>query len=291
MGSGQNTQTATNLNASLHYVTVTDHNGCICNDFITITQPTPISITLIADFAICYGEPDGSIYATPSGGTPPYSYLWSNKQTGQNLINVVAKVYCFTVTDKNGCKDLACIKMFQPTQLTSHVVAADTILPCYGNNNGTITIAVVGGSPPFKYIWNNGDTTLTIINLSGPETYCITITDNHGCVNTHCAFVSQPSELFVQILSHDAQCLDSCTGEVTSAVTGATLTWKSTVFITIMHGATIALLRISPDYVQAFMTLRLLISMDVQKHLAILLALTLRLLPVSPHRPQQDKFL
>ena len=98
-------------------------------------------------------------------------------------------------------------------------LTADTVLPCDGNNNGTITIAVVGGTPPWNYAWSNGDSTLTIMNLSG-GLYTITVTDHNGCTNIHSVTFTQPSALVIQIDSHDAQCRDSCNGEVTSAVTG-----------------------------------------------------------------------
>ena len=109
--SGQNTQTATNLSAGTHIVTVTDHNGCTDTTSVTITQPTQLGIILTADSVKCYGRATGGITAIDTGGTPTYHYLWSSvpPQTGQNLINVKAGVYTVTLTDHNGCTDAAAL--------------------------------------------------------------------------------------------------------------------------------------------------------------------------------------
>lgn len=183
-------------------------------------QTLTVGITHV-DSVLCYGMHNGSITVAASAGTPPYSYLWSTSQTNSTITGLPAGTYTVTVTDAAANTAMASALLTQPTQLTSHVTAADTITPCYGNNNGTITIAVVGGTPPWTYHWSNGDSTLTIMNLTG-GLYDITITDHNGCTNVHSIVVSQPSELIVQIQSHDATCSDTCNGEVTSAVTGGT---------------------------------------------------------------------
>jgi gliding motility-associated-like protein len=221
----ETTNPATHLPAGVDSVIVTDHNGCKTTAIEIITQPTQLGIALISDSVLCYGGTTGGITAHDTGGTPTYQYLWSNGQTGQNLINVGTGLYCVTLTDHNGCTDAACDEVLQPSKLTYNVAAGgtDTVLLCGGpgTNIGSISINVVGGTYPWNYIWSNGDSTQNIMNLSG-GIYTITITDHKGCTLVRTFYISQPSPLHIYIDSLDALCRDSCDGEVTSAVTGGT---------------------------------------------------------------------
>jgi hypothetical protein len=220
---GENTSTGISLNVGIHSVTVTDHNGCTSTAIDTVSQPTQLGIILASDSVKCYGLPTGVITATDTGGTPPYNYLWSNGQTGQTLINVVAGIYTVTLTDHNGCTASASAMVFQPsTPLTINIASGtDTMLTCGGSHTGSISLNIVGGTYPWSYHWNNGDSTQNIMNLSG-GIYTITITDHNGCMLVHTFYISQPAPLAIHIDSLNALCPDSCNGQITSAVTGGT---------------------------------------------------------------------
>ncbi|MGD0712404.1 MAG: hypothetical protein ABR968_14610, partial [Bacteroidales bacterium] len=114
---GESTNPAVNLPVGIHTVTVTDIDGCTGTAVDTITQPSLIGITLTPDSVKCYGGNTGSIISVDTGGTPTYHYLWSNMQTGQNLVSAAAGVYTVTLTDHNGCTDVASAQILQPTQL------------------------------------------------------------------------------------------------------------------------------------------------------------------------------
>ncbi len=220
----ETTQIATNLPAGVHTVIVTDHNGCTSTAIDTITQPNPLGIILTADSVKCFDQPSGSITSLDTGGTPNYFYSWSNGGHVQNLVNVVAGVYTVTLTDHNGCTDVAAAVVLQPTPLTFNVASGtDTILYCGGpgTNIGSISINVVGGTYPWSYNWSNGDSTQNIMNLGGGP-YTITITDHNGCTKVRTFYIPQPSPLAIHIDSLDARCKDTCDGQITSAVTGGT---------------------------------------------------------------------
>jgi hypothetical protein len=98
----QFTQTATGLCPGNYNVIVLDNNNCNVVPSVTIGQPTALSVSLTAADATC-GNADGNIFASPAGGTTPYSYAWTNGDTQQTADSLAAGNYSVTVTDANGC--------------------------------------------------------------------------------------------------------------------------------------------------------------------------------------------
>jgi hypothetical protein len=99
----QVTQTATNLAPGNYDVNVTDANGCTEMASVTITEPTPLEVECIVTTASSPGASDGSATALVTGGTPPYTYLWSTGETTHTIDNLAVGIYTVTVTDANGC--------------------------------------------------------------------------------------------------------------------------------------------------------------------------------------------
>jgi len=171
--------TASNLIAGSYLVTVTDNNGCETVKFYTVTQPAAFNINITqAQVNLCFGDSIVDLTATVSGGTSPYTGLWSNGVTGLTNNNLGAGTYTLTVTDNKGCTATASSTVTQPVQLTLTVVTTDET--AVGANNGTATANVGGGTPGYNYLWSNGGTTVTITNLP-PGTYSVTVTDANGC--------------------------------------------------------------------------------------------------------------
>ena len=90
---GATTQDLSSLAAGTYSVTVTDANGCTATATKTITQPTTLTATASSTNALCYGCNNGTASVTPAGGTSPYSYVWSNGATTQNVTGLVAGTY------------------------------------------------------------------------------------------------------------------------------------------------------------------------------------------------------
>ena len=101
--SGGTSDTATNLSAGIYTITVTDGAGCVATATVTITEPAAITIAETITDANC-GKFDGSISTVVSGGTGPYTYLWTpGGETTSGISNLGGGSYGVTVTDANGC--------------------------------------------------------------------------------------------------------------------------------------------------------------------------------------------
>ena len=177
-----NIDSAINLAAGVYTVTVNDVNSCSGTATATVTQPGSYpSVTFNLTPVKCFGGNNGTITATPNGGTTPYTYNWSNSlpatpgQTG-----LIAGTYYLTTSDANGCTVASTIPLTQPTQIT---FGAATIQneKCSNSTTGKITVSVSGGTgATYGYLWSNNATTQTISNLA-VGTYKVTVTDANFC--------------------------------------------------------------------------------------------------------------
>ncbi len=176
----QNTQQIDNLPAGAYTVTVTDSAGATAIGAATINQPFLLAVTAFSTSQICDVAPDGSTTAVPFGGTPPYSYLWSNGFAGAQNNGLAAGDYGITVTDNHGCtaSATAAVDYFgEGLWLTPHSTDASC-----GQASGTASVTVMSGAPPYAYLWSTGATGEEIGNLA-PGVYSVTVTDANGCTN------------------------------------------------------------------------------------------------------------
>ncbi|MCC7507537.1 MAG: T9SS type A sorting domain-containing protein, partial [Saprospiraceae bacterium] len=217
---GATTEDLNNLTAGTYCVTVTDANGCTATTCATVTQPTQLQPVAAATPTVC-GQATGSINLTVSGGTPGYTYVWSNGATTQDLANLSEGTYCVTITDANGCTTTTCATVTcTPPNCNLTVSSAVTSVSCFGGNNGSINIITTGGTAPLTYLWSNGATTEDLNNLTA-GTYCVTVTDANGCTASTCATVTQPTALTPVAIATATACNQS-TGSITVTVSGGT---------------------------------------------------------------------
>jgi gliding motility-associated-like protein len=182
--SGSTTDTANGLCPGAYIVQVTDVNGCVSSLGVNITEPTPIGASFpFVTAELCAGACDGSIMALPSGGTLPYSYVWSNAQTSQTAINLCSGSYSVTISDANGCTTTSSGTIISPNVL---VLGAPVVTAALCNNSpdGAIDITVSGGATPYTFAWTGPGTFSAVTeDLTGvlAGSYTVLITDNNGC--------------------------------------------------------------------------------------------------------------
>ena len=177
----QITSTATGLSWGTHQVTITDGNGCIVSTSVNLTQPLVLNSSAgVINNVNCFGGNNGAATAGATGGTAPYTYLWSNGSTDQIVTGLTAGNYTVTVMDNNNCTSVSPVTITQPGTPVEVDVLSFINPDCEGTTSGSITVGAVGGVGGYSYTWNNGLTGAAISNLTA-GTYSVTATDANGC--------------------------------------------------------------------------------------------------------------
>ncbi len=199
---GATTEDLSNIMAGSYTVTVSMGGGCSpVTGTYQITQPANPLTATVAATGTCSGSTNGTATANPVGGTSPYSYLWSNSQTGKTANNLAAGSYNVTVTDSKGCTTTGTATV---TAVTITVTATSTNTSC-GLNNGSALAAGTGGTTPYSYLWSNAQTTASISGLA-PGSYTVTVTDSKGCNSTGSANIGTSTPVVVSTSSVNAAC-------------------------------------------------------------------------------------
>ncbi|MCP4437848.1 MAG: hypothetical protein GY810_02810, partial [Aureispira sp.] len=174
---GGTTEDITGLPIGDYTVTITDGVGCtITSGPHTVSQPTKNAAVAIdsTDDISCIGTADGAIYATTSGGTPNYTYIWSEGTTTEDVSGLPDGSYTVTVTDANGCTTTTSTTISAPTPIVINLNPIDPA--CNGDATGCIGATVTGGLGNYGYSWSNGSSVDSICGLVA-GTYTLTITD------------------------------------------------------------------------------------------------------------------
>ena len=209
-----------NLAAGQYTVTVTDSNGCSNYGPVTITEPSAIVLNSSSTNETCFGSANGSASVSVSGGTPGYSFLWSDGQSSSTATNLTAGDYMVTVTDSLGCAviESLTIDLVNPQIM---IAATSDSISCFGGSDGSIIVSTTGGTGSISYMWSNGETTGTISNLTA-GTYTLIATDDIGCTATISEIVSEPSELIATVLGTNVTVNGGEDGSATVTPTGGT---------------------------------------------------------------------
>ena len=220
--SGDSLQDLENLTAGMYFITVTDANGCVSLDSIEVIQPDFIDIQSQITQVRCFGESNGAIDITVTGGTSPYGYHWTDSDfvlsaTSEDLTNLASDIYTVTVTDTNGCTNAKAFLVDQPQLLTASVTP--TNVACFGDMDGLVDLQVQGGTPAYTFLWSTGHTTEDVVGL-GNGTYTVTVSDSNGCIVISSVTVSQPPEIFISFDVTEVSCADQIDGEMMAIASG-----------------------------------------------------------------------
>jgi len=224
---GQDTWTG--LCSGTQDVYVQDAAGCPNSSSTTLNDPPALSIALdFIDHLACSGDATGQIRVTVSGGTFPYSYLWTGPggpYIADDIGFLTAGTYDLVVTDANGCTITFSETINEPAPLTITFSAFDA--SCAGACDGTAIVIPAGGTvvAGYTYSWSGGIAG-NVPNAAGicPGTYDLTVTDDNGCsVDTlGWNIIGPPAVTFSSVTFTDETCNGSCDGTITVASATAT---------------------------------------------------------------------
>ncbi len=183
-----------NVGAGEYAVNIEDANGIILGIYVNniLEEPTdylypvqetdPIVLQIEKMDVSCFDGNDGFASVSIDGGMPPYDISWSSGASGEIAENLTAGTYFVYVKDFYGCEVSGQIVIAQPEELKISIV--DTVVPtCYDANNGSLTVEVLGGVAPYTYLWNTGESSLSLANL-GEGVYTFEVMDAIGCTTT-----------------------------------------------------------------------------------------------------------
>jgi gliding motility-associated-like protein len=223
--------TATNLCGDTAYtIIIRDSEGCITSFDTVIPNPTLLTVDITDSTNVrCFGGNSGEATANADGGTPRYSYVWTD--TDGDTVSLTRRasglyadtVYTVVVTDERGCEATTTLTLSQPA--TAVTATFDVTNTDCDVDNGTVTINAVGGTPftvgeAYEYLWESGATTATITDL-GVGSYPFIVSDSLGCEYLDTAIVNSNSDLMISLDDvQETTCFDACDGSASITVTG-----------------------------------------------------------------------
>lgn len=186
------TASISNLLPGTYYVTITDSNGCVGNDSAVVASPPVLASTALSADALCNGDSTGSIDLSVTGGTPPYTYAWTNGAVVEDPMGIPSGTYSVVITDSSGCTWMDTTNVGEPTALALSAVVID--VPCNGDSSGSIDLTPSGGTPGYSFTWNTSATSEDLFALNGGS-YSVFVSDSNGCSTGDIYTVNEPAVL------------------------------------------------------------------------------------------------
>ncbi len=218
-GIGNNTTGIfTDLPAGNYNLILFDNIGCSNSQPFTITEPNALITSLeIIDSVNCNGNSDGSVAAVASGGNGPYTFLWEDSSVDSINTNISAGLISVTITDQKGCAEIASLQISEPTPLT--LTSANTFISCFNGADGTATALPDGGTPPYTYLWDDGQTDQTAIGLPLGLT-TVTVRDAANCTTSTVVDIAQNDEITLSFQPTSPTCFNGQNGNLTVSPMG-----------------------------------------------------------------------
>lgn len=205
--------------SGLYSVTVTDNSGCSAKAAFFLKENNTLMVTAISSPTGCTDDASGHLDLSVSGGTPPYTYQWSNGEKSQDIFGLESGYYTVTVTDAKGCTASGGFTISKKTFQVNRIIKDPT---CHESSDGSINLSEpVGGTSPYTYQWSNGETGKSLTNIDG-GVYTVTISDAAGCSRTLSFTLVQPQEIFASASVSSTECNAEGSFSIDLEVSGGT---------------------------------------------------------------------
>lgn len=208
--------------ANAVYTVTPNANGCIGADFkVTVVVNPEIKVNVVTSSIKCSGANDASIALNITGGTAPYQTTWSNLGGGVSQDNLAAGEYQVSVTDSKNCIKNLTITIPEPPLFRIDTAVKE--ISCHGANNGSITIAIIGGQAPIQLVWEDSPLAGKDRNNLKPGIYKVSVTDGSKCTLAKTFLLVDPQELVLTANTIDAlDCSNANSGSINLLVAGGT---------------------------------------------------------------------
>jgi len=211
---------------TMNYMLLISNGVCIDTLYQTVNV-TDLTANAGNDTIICHFN--HTLIGTANGGSSNTQYHWSSNSQFTDMLNnspdehfanitVTSPGWFYLQVSDAGCFDIDSIyiQFYEINASFSHTKPL-----CHGDCNGSLTISISGGNPPFSYLWNNMETTQTIQGLCS-GTYSVSVTDDDGCQNVATFQLEEPQPVQIQLTIQHVPCAVACIGTIQSSTTGGT---------------------------------------------------------------------
>ncbi|MBI1226452.1 MAG: HYR domain-containing protein [Bacteroidetes bacterium] len=191
---GENTASINGLSPGNYTVSVTDGNNYTSIQTVTVASFScaGVGVNIVSANPSCNGGSDGSASATVTGSMGPYEFTWSNGDTTSSISNLPAGNYTVSILDANGCDVTGNVSLTAPAAINFNV--QQTNVACNGENTGSATVTVTGGTPDYEFDWSNGASGASQNNLAAGN-YSVSVTDANDCTASIQVIITQPPVL------------------------------------------------------------------------------------------------
>lgn len=211
------------LPAGTYTIHTQDANGCIKDTSITITQPTPVTVSGNVTDVLCHGDATGSITINGAGGTPGYTYAnGAGPYAATNTFTgLTAGTYTIHTKDANSCTKDTVFTITEPTPIAVTPLVKNSTCATLGN--GIVTLAASGGTPGYTYA--NGAGPYTANNVFTPlpaGNYIFHVKDAHNCIKDINVTIADSLHPAGTVNVTDELCYGQSIGAITVTGSGAT---------------------------------------------------------------------
>ncbi|MBN2728819.1 MAG: T9SS type A sorting domain-containing protein [Bacteroidales bacterium] len=177
---GSSTDSIFNLPVGSYWVILRD--GFYCRDtvYFSVQNPNAPSVAFSTDSVSCFNFCDGYAVTNLTGGSSPFSFVWSNGDTSSYADTLCAGTYYLTVTDAANCVTYDTTIIEEPLELT--ILTYSTNESAFGSGDGSAWVDVSGGTAPYFYSWSGSIATTDSITGLTSGWYYVTVTDDNGCL-------------------------------------------------------------------------------------------------------------